>query len=463
MNLPGPSRDLNDFRLDIFSQRPRINRLYTQITFCFPLPNDSLYSDSEVINIITNGIGQISANFPWVAGKVVCEHGIFKIKPFEKTAGLIVEDLRKDGSAPTWDALRQADFPFTMLDECKIAPHKTLAVSDLSEVPNTELPVFLVQANFVTGGLLLTINGQHGSMDMTGQGQMMHLLATACRNQQFTHSELLIGNMDRDNIIDLLGNDTTSPELDHQVVKVATPEGGDHSVLAKSPPAKLIWAYFTFLGTSLIALKSLALETMPSENAFVSTDDVLSAFIWQSITRVRLPRLENHSTLNSALSRNVDARRYLSIPSTYPGFMTGSTMHVWALDALVKEPLGEIAARLRSALDPASIKHRILANAASINNLTDVPNSSLAHTSYPQLDVRLSSWAKENCYDLDFGFGKPTAVRRPRFAEGAREGLVYFLPKTLEGEIAVGVCLRDGDLERLRGDEEFARFGSYVG
>jgi hypothetical protein len=86
-----------------------------------------------------------------------------------------------------------------------------------------------------------------------------------------------------------------------------------------------------------------------------------------------------------------------------------------------------------------------------------------ATSSVPELDVRLSSWAKEKCCDLDFGFGKPTAVRRPRFAQGAREGLVYFLPKTLDGEIAVGVCLRDDDLERLKDDVEFSKFGTYVG
>ena len=67
-------------------------------------------------------------------------------------------------------------------------------------------------------------------------------------------------------------------------------------------------------------------------------------------------------------------------------------------------------------------------------------------TSNPELDVRLSSWAKENLCALEFGFGfeigKPEAVRRPRFSEGAREGLVYFLPKTLHGEIVVGVWLK---------------------
>lgn len=54
-------------------------------------------------------------------------------------------------------------------------------------------------------------------------------------------------------------------------------------------------------------------------------------------------------------------------------------------------------------------------------------------------------------------------MRRPLFIEGAREGLVYFLPRTLDGEITVGVFLRDEDLERLKGVEEFAEFGTYIG
>jgi hypothetical protein len=461
----GIASDLDNFHLDIFGQGPRINRLYTQITLCFPLPGNSSVSDLELINIFTKGIEQLSANFPWVAGKVVNEHGSFKIKPFENTTRLVVKDYRNDRSAPTWDTLRRANFPFSMLDECIIAPRKTLAVSDVSDVPNSELPVFLIQVNFITSGLLLTINGQHGSMDMTGQGQIMHLFAKACRNEPFTPSELSIGNMDRKNIIDLLDDDTPGPELDHQILKDTTSDGGGQAVQPQTQPSECIWAYFTFPATSLAALKSLAMKTIPSGSNFVSTDDVLSAFIWQSITRVRLPRLGSPSTLNSALSRNVDARRYLSIPSTYPGFITSSTLHTSAIGALVKEPLGSIAAQLRSALDPASIRYRMRASATRISNYGEEQKPSVAATSVPELDIRLSSWAKENCYDLDFGFGigKPEAVRRPRFAAGAREGLVYFLPRALDGEIAVGVCLRDDDLERLKADEEFTKFATYIG
>jgi hypothetical protein len=113
------------------------------------------------------------------------------------------------------------------------------------------------------------------------------------------------------------------------------------------------------------------------------------------------------------------------------------------------------------------LRQEKLAAATYISQQKPIPNAPSPAGSSLNLDVRLSSWAKEICYDLDFGFGfgfgKPKAVRRPAFTEGAREGLVYFLPKTLDGEIAVGVCLREADLERLKTDEEFAKFGRYIG
>ena len=362
-----------------------------------------------------------------------------------------------------WEALQLANFPFSMLHESVIAPQKTLAISGES-VP--ELPVFLVQANFITGGLLLTFNGQHGSMDMTGQGQLMYLLAKACRNEPFTPSELTIGMMDRKNIIPLLDNAIPDPKIDYQKSKDDTPNAANPPAQLQHPPPKCIWAYFIFPATSLAALKSLAIKTIPP-SSFISTDDVLTAFTWQSIARARLPRLPSPTTAQSSLSRNVDVRRHLSLPPTYPGLVAHSTSHTSTTQDLVQQPLGDIAARLRSALNPALLRQEKLAIATRLSRGETVPAVSAVAVGGPSLDVRLSSWAKERCYDLDFGLGfgigKPKALRRPAFTEGAREGLVYFLPKTLDSEIAVGLCLREVDLERLKGDEEFTKFGSYVG
>jgi len=37
------------------------------------------------------------------------------------------------------------------------------------------------------------------------------------------------------------------------------------------------------------------------------------------------------------------------------------------------------------------------------------------------------------------------------------------MPRTLDGEIAVAICLRDEDMKRLGADEEFAKYGRYIG
>jgi trichothecene 3-O-acetyltransferase len=447
-----------DFHLDILGQQPRINRLYTQITFCFELRSDSL-SQSEIIGTLQNGLQSLSESFPWIAGRIVNENETFKIKSCGKESRLVVKDYEKDRQMPQWDTLQEANFPFRLIDESTVAPCKTLeSISD-------NLPVFLVQANFVVGGLLLTLNGQHGSMDMAGQDQMMYLLAKACRKEPFTSSELSICNMDRRNIVPLL-NDNERDSVDDRSCKNHGVSSNTEAVQGQAERSpSCVWAYFAFAASSLATLKSLASASVPPGTCdFVSTDDVLSAFIWQSISRSRLPRYEREtSTPKTTLSRNVDVRRYLSIPSTYPGLVTNATIHTSSLDDVLKQSFGTLALQLRSALDPELLSHRTRELATAIARDKNGQHAVPVPRGNPELDVRLSSWAKDNCYSLDFGFGLPVAVRRPRFAEGSREGLVYFLPKTLEGDIVVGICLRDEDLERLKGDQKFIQFGKFVG
>jgi hypothetical protein len=135
------------------------------------------------------------------------------------------------------------------------------------------------------------------------------------------------------------------------------------------------------------------------------------------------------------------------------------------IDVLVEAPMGKLSAAVRSAPDPKILAERTRASAAQIENGGTV-TPSFASISSPELDVRLSSCAKEKCYELHFGFApgirRPEAVRRPRFADGAREGLVYFLLKKMDGEIAVGVCLRDDDMRILKMDAEFGKYAIYV-
>ena len=450
--MQGPTIEV-DVTLDILGQQPFL-KIYTQICLCYSMPDDA--SDSATINTLTNGLERLTADFPWIAGQVVNEGanedntGVFRIQPLEKIPRLVMKDLRDDLSIPSMDGLKQAEFPMSMLDEDIICPCRTLPL------PGTfnEFPVFLVQANFITGGLLLSVVAEHGAMDMTGQGQIIRLLSKACRNEPFTAEEVKTGNLPRHNIIPLL-DDTyePGPELSHQIIKL-TPA-------PPAPPAKNTWAYFSFQPTSLAALKSLATATLPS--GYISTDDALTALIWQSVTRARLPRLNPET--NTTFARAADVRRFLNIPQTYPGLIQNMTYHTSALEELVHEPLGAVASWLRGAVDPetSTLGHDSRAMATFLSRVADKTVFSFSAGMDFSSDLMLSSWARVECFDLDFGlgFGCPEAVRRPRF--DPFESLVYLMPRSPDGGIMAAICLRDEDMERLRVDGGFMRYAKHIG
>lgn len=160
--------------------------------FCFPVADDSY---TAVLDVLKDGLSRLSLHFPWVAGQLVNEgsgpgnSGTFKIVPLDDTPRLTIKDLRHDASL-AFDALQKLHSPASALDEAILSPCKTLPGS-ASEIS----PVFLLQANLVSGGLLLTIAGQHNAMDMTGQGHVIHLLSKACHNEAFTSDEVKIGNL----------------------------------------------------------------------------------------------------------------------------------------------------------------------------------------------------------------------------------------------------------------------------
>ncbi|EFW16800.1 hypothetical protein D8B26_001240 [Coccidioides posadasii str. Silveira] len=460
--MHGPLNDggVDGIPLNILAQQPLL-KIYTQISILFPVPDH--FSHSAIVDTLTNGLERLCACFPWLAGQVVheglseCNSGTFKIKLFDKTSRLVLKDLRNDPSIPSMDFLKRAGFPFSMLDESIVAPRRTLPGSP-DELEFNIDPVFLLQASFITGGLILTFVGQHSTMDMTGQGHVIHLFSKACHNEQFTDAELSSGNLPGDNLIPLLDDSyILAPEFPHQIVK-PTPSPS-HGV--PPPPPKCTWVYFTFDAASLATLKTLATNTIPQSSGYVSTDDTLSAFIWQSITRARLHRLNPSS--KSTLARAVDVRGYLNIPKTYPGLLQNMTYNTYTFQELVDEPLGIIASQLRSALDPKRLAYQTRALATLFDRTPDKSTISFTASIDASTDIMLSSWAKLDCYELDFnlGLGKPEVVRRPGFVPV--ESLIYFMPRARDGEIAVAISLRDEDLEALKVDAEFGKYAKYIG
>ncbi|KAF3909262.1 hypothetical protein ABW20_dc0106003 [Dactylellina cionopaga] len=454
---------LDDFYLDIFGQQG--TPIYTQICLCYTLPDESPTWYTSVIEILQAGLERLSTSFPWIAGQIVNEYiesgnsGVYRIEYLDDTPRLVVKDLRGDTTVPTMKALRESNFPFRLLDESLVAPRKTLIL------PGTEVQqACLVQATFIEGGLLFTFLGHHAAMDGVGEGQLMNLLNKACRNEPFTPEELEIGNAPRKDIIPLL-DDTYQPgsELSHQLF---TPPSGPPSLprlpkkAPKLTPPKFTWAYFIFNQASLNRLKAAACNSLAS--GYISTDDALTALIWQAVVRARLPHLDPSDKVT--LARAVDVRSYLKLSPIYPGTCTNMSYHDSIAESLATHDLGTIATNLRAAIDPktSNLGHLSKAYATYLQRASDKNTINSTASLDLSKDIMLSSWAKLNTYDLDFGFGigKPEAVRRPQFTPV--ESLMYLMPKKQDGEIALALCLKDRDMEMLKQDHEFTGYGVYV-
>lgn len=440
--------------LDVFGQSPRLHGLYTQLCFTFELDHLVSAKQLEVENHLRAGLKYLADRIPWVGGHVVkTANGLYVIQCAGDSPALVVRDATSE--LPDYDTMRRAHFPASMLDEVKIASRSTLPTRE-----EARTPVFVVQATFVRDGLLLDFDAQHNCMDMRAQAELIRLFAKACRAEPFTQDEIELADRAthefgyKDSEVGELEVVETTFQSHFETRAAQTNENSE----------KPSWAYFSFSSASLARLKGVAAHDITTD--FISTDDALSALLWQAVARARRHRIGPADT-SCKLERQVDARKHVGVPSEYIGNITFKSETSLTLDTVLEEPLGQVASHLRRALEPTpSIKDSMQSTATKLRRELDSPSSikaSAQRGSLPPSTIRLSSWAKEACAELDFGhlLHMPDAVRRPSFK--AWEGLAYFLPRSRDGEIAVMVCLKDDDLMRLRTDEVLCSFGDYIG
>ena len=428
--------------LDVFGQQPGLNKLYTQLCLAFPLPSAAR---EQAVQSLRNSLYRLTDAIRWVAGEVIYNEASksYCIRPAgSEMPVFVIKDLTD--CLPSLENLKATGYPAQFLDEKLIAPCETIRSQ-----PEQPAPVFLIQANYVHGGLLLVICGLHGCMDMAAQGCITSLFAKVCSGEDLTKEDADNTNLPGKDLIPLLDDD----QLEAANEKPPEKPSKSPAPQADSPKAKAVWSYIIFSGEALAKLKSEATESITSD--FVSTDDCLSAVLWQSITRSRLTRLSD-GQVGTVITRTVDARSAAGLPAAYTGNAAVKTACHMTIQELMDSPLGKVASDLREALSGVGYQLRLEATLLSQGSPTNKP------TVDPSTGVNLSSWAKERTYELDIGpdLGKPEAARRPAFE--AWESLVYLMPKKTDGEIAVAMCLKEEDVGRLNRDAELAKYAHFV-
>lgn len=462
--------DVHDFERykDVLGQMIFL-KTYTHIALGF---RQTVSSVAVVTAELERAARKLVETFPWIGGHVIRQGkgpgktGLATIVPHatgQRPTPVIVKDVT--GLCLSLDAILSAGVPMTVLDGDVLAVRKGLP--DIYDEEEEPAPVFIIQANIIEGGLILAFQGNHSTMDMNGMGRIIRLYAKALCGEPFSDVELEQGNRDRRYVIKLLAPEDEKVDISRFLVKSSP----DDTSKVNPPPPDLRWVYFHFSGTKLAELKTVASGPTggdPGEGAlqWISTDDALSALICQRVTAARMKRKEKNGQ-QAVFCRCVNARRFLEppIPKEYLGHMVTCIYTPVCLDSTTTtSDLPTLARRMRDEL--LNIRSLEIQSLATALNESD-DKGRLSYGSPVDMsgwDLMISSFSGLGLNQTDFGAvlgGSPLFSKRPRFTP--LESLIYFMPKTSDGDVDVACCFRVEDIETLRNDPHFLRYAEYLG
>ena len=447
--------------LAILDQLPFMH-FYSQMIVCFPLAGTT--DNSEIIAHLENGLRTLVRVFPFLNKQVVLEldaestvttSGIHKLAPRDNGDDLMLRVNEVAGRFPSYEQISRSRAPASMLSSSVLAPMKSIPDSCDFSAPQ---PVLVIQANLITGGLLLCFAAMHNVLDGNALGQLIPHFATACRGDNISDADIKAGNLARHNLFPPLRSGEPSQDHSdfHKKLDPSHPEPrGSHSIP---------WVYFGFCAAKLAELKMEASResSTVSGSSWISTNDALAALIWRAIVTARLPKLKLEST--SSLVRAVNGRRSVrpAIPDSYMGVCVVGSLPRLSLNKLTQKfHISDVALHLRKKLNEIDDYH-LRSFVSFLQSEPDKRNINFSVPS-PDSDVMISSWASLPIYPCDFGghLGKPEFVRRPTFAP--LDGLAFIMPQNLAGDIDVAISLKDDDLERLKDDPMWKTYADFIG
>ena len=433
---------------------------YTLIILGFP--NRPGTSRDEVLATLDRSALDLLQAYPFLAGQVIKEgrtttnSGTYKIVPYpphENKSPVRRKDCTE--LCPSYEEILSADAPFVMLDGDVLCPVKGMGYA---YAEGTELPVLIVQANFVSGGLLLCFASMHNALDMNGQGMLIKQFAALGRGEQLNPALVKAGNQDADTIVPLLKPGETP--LQHETMR--RPSTLNASMGGPGRPRPSLWAYWRLRADKLEKLK----KDSSSSSKWVSTNDAITAIYVQRLTAARVAAGRVAATEDVHLQRAVDSRSIVQppVPEGYMGHLVAVAESVWSsAHELCDSPLADTATKVRESLKEAD-DHFVRSLVTLINSTEDKTTIFYGVKNKPGRDFLVSSWAQLHwLHQCDFGPGLGTVdfVRRARLSDVP--DLTYIMPKNARGDMHVATSLFHEDFVALANDNVWREYAELVG
>ncbi|KAI2464008.1 hypothetical protein F4781DRAFT_425870 [Annulohypoxylon bovei var. microspora] len=436
----------NNIYEDVLSQFPFLNG-YTHTLRAFET-SPATYRETIVADIQT-ALDKLRSKIPWLADQVII------VNTGAGTSGFITS-ATWPASAPPNDVVRadhDADFPPLPSLLKSGGPMSSFGPANLVPCPGlphphglSPIPILIVRAVFITGGVLIVMSTHHNMIDGTGLMQLWDHLATLMNGESLSDEAIQWANEDRTQVVPLLRPGETAKDYSHLLRPNPWPLG---------PPPETTWCGFTVSRSALAEIKDRA--SSKTEGAFVSTDDALSAFCWQRICAVRLSSGRCHATQLSKFGRAINARRAVGLPDAYLGQMVVHATTRLSLGDVVGSSVSELAAMLRHDLEDARTEWSVRSCATFMAGVSDKSRLLYGGLYNPATDIGGSSlltWG-----DRPFRMGALGESKMFRKPDGPRiPGCMYFFPSDNEREMQLVLCLTREDLDGLGRDAEWGRY-----
>ena len=458
-----------DLYQDSVSQFPFLNG-YTDLLYGFQTSPD--IPRDAIVTALRKSFRTITDQIPLLAGQVVHvpgeagTSGVHQPAPWpaDGPRNEILRVKECDDLMPPMTQLMRANAPITMLPGKILTPWPSLPLPHGLSPP---LPVIAAQANFIRGGLLLNMSMHHVAIDGAGLVQVMRLLSAVLNGREIPPAELEQANRDRRRVVPLIPRG--EPVKDHRHLR--RPPG--YAPPLSTSPAK--WCYFKVPLAGLPALRKAASAsasaTAPAPGGRspvlpVSDNDVLCAFCWQRISVVRLARGVSADTMVK-LTRAIDGRSALGIPSSYLGHLIHHSIARLPLGRVASSPLSSVTHTLRRELKATNTPWAIRSYATVVARELD--KSQLVYGGLRDVNVDLgatsivSSAGDEAAAAMPDTFGllgRVCFLRRPEVSP--IPGTIFISPAE-GGALPLALCLPDVDLEALKKDVEWRRYMRYIG
>nr|CAG8993144.1 Acyltransferase [Penicillium sclerotiorum] len=426
---------------------------YSMLAFGFEFPED--VDRDAIVASLQTALDQLIEAIPWLGDQVTTnEQGLRTLSPWPEDVpkGKVIVKNCDDTITPMAELLAQ-NGPISKLPGKVLSPWNALPLPHGITGP---VPVIAFQANFVRGGLILNLVQHHTFMDGVAAFQLLKLFALLLNGQELPAADLEQANRDRTKIIPLIPDGQPVKEFPE-----LTPPPGWQFVMPTVWPT---WCVFQMSVDSLaeIVKKAREVDDEADTGARISSDDILSAFYWQRICRIRVANGMSPDA-SSKLTRAVNARVPLGIPTSYLAAQVCPLNTRLPLSTVIELSVPKLARILRANLVDAATEWSVRSFATFMSKKTVQERATLLYT------------GTHNC-DTDIGCSNISRLEKPKGAWGPLGECRFYrlteeapipgsfrLAEAENGIHPVTVCLPEHDLLALRADEEWMKYAAYVG